>query len=153
MLQTYHSELCFCIYFLPAPRFSRMCWHHIYGDERHDDRYVLFGQNAEYFHLRINTIGYFLPTRLPGLIMGNSVAFHCYFFFQFFIWWHDNDLFVLREIHSSRPIHFDCDKRPFYVNAHWAQGWKPGLTNLLVSDRLYPKCVLYAFINKGSLCL
>ena len=41
--------------------------HHIYGDKSHDDTCLFFRQYAGSLHLRITTIGYFLPARLPGL--------------------------------------------------------------------------------------
>ena len=87
--------------------FVGACWHHIYGGKWHDDSYMIFfRQYAESFHLRINTVGYFLPARHPSHIMGNRVPLGCDLNFQFLVGVHNNTLLALDEIHRSHAIYF-----------------------------------------------
>ena len=56
--------------------------------------------------LQINTIGYFLPARLPGLIVGYSVALYCNFFFEFLVGINYKHLLILGAVYSSCSIRF-----------------------------------------------
>ena len=65
---------------------------------------IFFRQYAESFHLRNNTVSYFLPARHPGHIMGTRVPLGCDLNFEFLVGVHNNTLLVLGEIHRSRSI-------------------------------------------------